>query len=121
MSSRRRSGSESTRLIRRQRGTSRLDEFATKLNKGETDMKDCSNDILNYHDDEVTLSTKTRENLRGNRDANRDRLKRGLENNNEPKPEEFIIQGSYAMKTMTQHATNDYDGAAFAEEKLKHN
>jgi hypothetical protein len=87
-------------------------------------MKDCSNDILNYHDDEVTLSAKTRENLRGNRDANRDRLKRGLENNNKPKPDEFIIQGSYAMKTMTQHATNDYDiddGAAFVEEKLKQN
>ena len=85
-------------------------------------MKDCSNDILNYHDDEVTLSLTTRENLRGNRDANRDRMKRGLEKNKKPKPDEFIIQGSYAMKTMTQHATNDYDiddGAAFAEEKLK--
>ena len=86
-------------------------------------MKDCSNDILNYHDDEVTLSPKARENLRCNRNANRERLKRGLENNNKPKPDQFIIQGSYAMKTMTQHATNDYDiddGAAFAEEKLKH-
>src|SRR5205823_12422209 len=85
-------------------------------------MKDCSNDIVNYHDDEVTLSSKTRENLRGNRDANRDRLKRGLEKNKKPKPDEFIIQGSYAMKTMTQHATNDYDiddGVAFVEEKLK--
>ena len=85
-------------------------------------MKDCSNDILNYHDDEVTLSPKTRETLRGNRNANRDRLKRGLETNKKPKPDEFIIQGSYAMKTMTQHAKNDYDiddGVAFAEEKLK--
>jgi hypothetical protein len=85
-------------------------------------MKDCSNDILKYHDDEVTLSPKTRENLRANRNANRDRLKRGLETNKKPKPDEFIIQGSYAMKTMTQHAKNDYDiddGAAFAEEKLK--
>ena len=85
-------------------------------------MKDCSNDILNYHDDEVTLSPKTRETLRANRNANRDRLKRGLETNKKPKPDEFIIQGSYAMKTMTQHAKNDYDiddGAAFAEEKLK--
>ena len=49
-------------------------------------------------------------------------MKRGLEKNKKPKPDEFIIQGSYAMKTMTQHATNDYDiddGAAFVEEKLK--
>jgi hypothetical protein len=85
-------------------------------------MKDCSTDILNYHDDEVTLSPKTRENLWANRDANRDRLKRGLEKNKRPKPDEFIIQGSYAMKTMTQHPENDYDiddGAGFAEQKLK--
>ena len=85
-------------------------------------MKDCSLDLLNYHADEVTLSTKTRENLRGNRNANRDRLKRGLESNSKPKPERFVIQGSYAMKTMTQHEKNDYDiddGAAFAADKLK--
>jgi hypothetical protein len=85
-------------------------------------MKDCSSDILKYHDDDVTLSPKIRESLRANRNANRDRLKRGLETNKKPKPDEFIIQGSYAMKTMTRHAKNDYDiddGAAFAEEKLK--
>ena len=85
-------------------------------------MKDCSKDILNYHDDKVTLSSALRDKLRGNRDANRDRLKRGLETNKKPKPDEFIIQGSYAMKTMTQHPKNDYDiddGAAFTEEKLK--
>jgi hypothetical protein len=84
-------------------------------------MKDCSTDILNYHADEVTLSLKTCENLRGNRNANRDRLKRGLESNGDPKPDEFVIQGSYAMKTMTQHENNDYDiddGAAFAADKL---
>jgi hypothetical protein len=85
-------------------------------------MKNCSDDILKYHDDEVTLSPKTRETLRGNRNANRERLKRGLAANKKPQPDEFIIQGSYAMKTMTQHAKNDYDiddGAAFSEEKLK--
>jgi len=85
-------------------------------------MKDCSTDILNYHADEVTLSPRTRENLRGNRNANRDRLKRGLETNGDPKPNEFVMQGSYAMKTMTQHEKNDYDiddGAAFAADKLK--
>jgi hypothetical protein len=85
-------------------------------------MKDCSTDILNYHNDEVTLPPATREKLRGNRNANRDRLKRGLERNKDPMPDSFIIQGSYAMKTMTQHESNDYDiddGAAFAAEKLK--
>ena len=86
-------------------------------------MKNCSQDILNYHDDEVTLTPRTRENLRGNRNANRDRLKRGLEADENPQPDEFIIQGSYAMKTMTQHEKNDYDiddGAAFSNVKLKH-
>lgn len=85
-------------------------------------MKDCSADILNYHTDEVTLPSATREKLRGNRNANRDRLRRGLERNEDPMPDSFIIQGSYAMKTMTQHQSNDYDiddGAAFAVEKLK--
>ena len=85
-------------------------------------MKDCSKDLLNYHDDEVALSPTLRDKLRANRDVNRDRLKRGLETNKKPKPDEFIIQGSYAMKTMTQHPKNDYDiddGVAFAEKKLK--
>lgn len=86
-------------------------------------MKNCSKDILKYHSDEVTLAPKVQENLRGNRNANRDRLKRGLENNEQPQPDEFIIQGSYAMKTMKQHHKNDYDiddGASFAASKLTH-
>lgn len=85
-------------------------------------MKDCSQDIINYHDDRVTLSSAIRDRLRGNRNANRDRLKRGLDANKKPQPDSFIIQGSYAMKTMTQHEENDYDiddGAAFPEGKLK--
>jgi hypothetical protein len=100
---------------------SKLNEFNQQKER-DINMKDCSTDILSYHDDEVTLSPKTRERLRGNRNANRDRLRRGLETGKKPKPDEFIIQGSYAMKTMTQHAKNDYDiddGVAFADEKLK--
>ena len=84
-------------------------------------MKDCSDDLKNYEKDEVLLQTATRTSLRGNRDANRDRLKRGLDKNKKSQPDEFIIQGSYAMKTMVQHATNDYDiddGVAFDKRKL---
>ena len=84
-------------------------------------MKDCSNDMLKYHTEEVTLPTSVQGTLRGNRNANRDRLKRGLDKNGHPQPDAFIIQGSYAMKTMKQHPKNDYDiddGAAFAEGKL---
>lgn len=79
-------------------------------------MKDCSNDVLNYHDKRVTLPKPVQDSLRANRNANRDRLKRGLEKNDHPKPSKFIIQGSYGMKTMKQHPKKDYDiddGAAF--------
>lgn len=85
-------------------------------------MKNCSDDILAYHRDEVTLPTATRTGMRENRDANRRRLKRGLEKNGKPQPGTFIIQGSYAMKTMTQHPRNDYDiddGVPFDAETLK--
>lgn len=84
-------------------------------------MKNCSKDILNYHDDEVTLCPKDRSEMTGRRDTNRARLKRGLTKNKDPHPDRFVIQGSYAMKTMTQHPENDYDiddGAAFSVEKL---
>lgn len=85
-------------------------------------MKDCSKDILKYHDEKVTLPPSVQDSLRGNRNANRDRLKRGLEKNGHPKPFRFIIQGSYAMKTMKQHPDKDYDiddGAAFDTDNLK--
>ena len=84
-------------------------------------MKDCDDDIKNYHEDEVRLDSDTRKTMRGHRNANRDRLKRGLEKANKPKPDESVIQGSYAMKTTTQHQENDYDiddGAAFNSDKL---
>jgi hypothetical protein len=48
-------------------------------------------------------------------------MKRGLAKNEKPQPNEFIIQGSYAMKTTVQHPENDYDiddGVAFDETKL---
>ncbi len=79
-------------------------------------MKNCSNDILNYHQSDVTLPPAVRDAMRENRNANRRRLKRGLESNGDPQAGPFIIQGSYAMKTMTKHAENDYDiddGAPF--------
>lgn len=84
-------------------------------------MKDCSEDILNFHDQKVTLPKPVQDVLRGNRNANRDRLKRGLERNEHPKPSKFIIQGSYAMKTMKQSSKKDYDiddGAAFEADNL---
>jgi hypothetical protein len=72
-------------------------------------MFDCSKEFVAYHDDKVTLPQAERATMRGHRDANRERLKRGLKNAGKPVPREFVSQGSYGMKTMTQHADLDYD------------
>ena len=72
-------------------------------------MYDCANDVLAYHDKNVTLPTAEQTEMRGRRNANRDRLKRGLVGGGKPAPREFVSQGSYAMKTMTQHPAKDYD------------
>jgi hypothetical protein len=85
-------------------------------------MFDKSRDILAYHDGEVTLSQSDRTAMRDRRDSNRDRLKARLKADEKPLPKEFIKQGSYAMKTMTQDPDNDYDiddGVYFTREALK--
>lgn len=84
-------------------------------------MYDCSEDVLEYHDDKVNLPSGERSDMRDRRNANRDRLKKGLEKNKKPAPREFKSQGSYAMRTMTQHPDNDYDiddGVYFDKVKL---
>jgi hypothetical protein len=72
-------------------------------------MFDSSRDILAYHDNEVTLKQSDRTAMRNRRDSNRDRLRSRLKAVGKPLPREFIRQGSYAMKTMTQDFDNDYD------------
>jgi hypothetical protein len=39
---------------------------------------DCAKDVLAHHDDKVTLPQSERTVMRDRRDANRDRLKKGL-------------------------------------------
>lgn len=85
-------------------------------------MKDCSKDLLGYHDDNVTLPQSERTNMRDRRNANRERLKVRLKGKENPLPQEFIKQGSYAMLTMVQDANNDYDiddGVYFTQNSLK--
>jgi hypothetical protein len=85
-------------------------------------MKNCSKDVTAYHDDKVTLPQSERTNMRNRRDANRTRLKTRLKEKENPSPQEFIKQGSYAMLTMLQDAANDYDiddGVYFTQESLK--
>jgi len=72
-------------------------------------MFDCSKDICAYHKDEVTLPRVDQTAMRDRRDANRDRLRKGLAKAGDPAPDEFVKQGSYAMKTMLRDAANDYD------------
>jgi hypothetical protein len=84
-------------------------------------MFDCADDVLAHHDEKVTLPQAERSDMRGRRDANRDRLKRGLKDKKKPAPREFVSQGSYAMKTMVRHPEKDYDiddGVYFAKEVL---
>lgn len=84
-------------------------------------MHDCADDVLAHHDEEVTLPQSDRSTMRDHRNANRDRLKKGLREQEKPAPREFKSQGSYAMKTMVQHPDNHYDiddGVYFDKEVL---
>ena len=72
-------------------------------------MFDCSEEISRFHADLVNLPEATRTAMRERRNTNRDRLKSGLKSANKPTPKEFVSQGSYAMRTMVQHQTNDID------------
>jgi hypothetical protein len=72
-------------------------------------MHNCADDIIAYHNDEVTLPQNERTNMKERRDANRKRVKNGLAEKKKPAPTEFYSQGSYAMKTMVQDSEKHYD------------
>lgn len=85
-------------------------------------MFNCAKEVLGYHDDKVNLPPPERNEMRDRRNANRDRVKRGLEKNENPNPLEFKTQGSYEMRTMTQHPDKSYDiddGIYFDQTDLK--
>lgn len=65
-------------------------------------------EILAFHDEQVTLPQSERTTMKERRDRNRKRLKNGLERRDRKLPD-FHSQGSYAMKTMLQHHSRDYD------------
>ena len=84
-------------------------------------MFDCAKDVVSFHDEKVTLPQVDRTSMRDRRNANRERLNKGLEKDGGPSVEEHVVQGSYAMKTMLRHDANDYDiddGVYFLEENL---
>ncbi len=84
-------------------------------------MFDCSDDLLAYHNGEITLPVADQRVMSTRRNSNRDRVRRDLRDEAKPSVREFKSQGSYAMKTMTQHWENDYDiddGVYFDESEL---
>lgn len=72
-------------------------------------MFDCAKDLLAFHDEKITLPDAERTAMRTRRDANRDRVRKGLTANDKPLPWRFKSQGSYEMRTMIQHPAKDYD------------
>ena len=85
-------------------------------------MKDCNKDIRDYHRDRVALTASQRQELKDRRDSNRDRLRSGLQKNENPAPKRSVTQGSFAMRTVTQEPNNAYDiddGVVFTKESLK--
>ena len=72
-------------------------------------MYNCHKDITEFHDKKINLTSSQINELKGKRDANRDKLKKGLASNSKPSFDLIKSQGSYAMRTMVQSPNNDYD------------
>lgn len=82
---------------------------------------DCGNDMRQFHNDEVTLGSNERTEMRERRNTGRRRLEIGLDEEEHPQPKLTCTQGSYAMHTMVQDPELDYDiddGVYFAEDAL---
>ena len=83
---------------------------------------DANKHLVSFHDDRVFVTEAEQATYRSRREANRARLKAGLEKDKEPQPSEHVQQGSYAMYTMvnSETETSDIDdGAVFTRESLK--
>ena len=84
-------------------------------------MFNCNDDLKAFHNEKVTLNNFQQSEMRSRRNANRNRLIRGLHKNNDPALDSHQSQGSYAMHTMVQNVDNDYDiddGVIFLKEDL---
>lgn len=81
----------------------------------------CNEHIRALHDTRVRLTENQKKRLRDRREANRDRLRCGLERNEEPALAESVPQGSFAMETVIQERESAYDiddGAVFTAASL---
>ena len=78
-------------------------------------------EMVTFYDRYVRLGSNEQEKLRGYRDTNIERLKKGLTKLDYKTPVRAVGQGSYTMHTMVQHPDNDYDldnAVIFAREDL---
>ncbi len=85
---------------------------------------DANGHLRQFHEERVFVNEEMLDTPRQRREANRERLERGLDDAKEPKPYEFVPQGSYAMRTMVQSETitaDIDDGAVFDRDALKGN
>jgi hypothetical protein len=83
---------------------------------------DANKPINEFHNERIFVAEASKQTARDRREANRRRLENGLTANEDPQPEKFVVQGSYAMHTMVQSEveTSDIDdGAVFARSSLK--
>lgn len=83
---------------------------------------DANKNLTAFHDDRVFVNEANLSVARQRRQANRDRLERGLKKDEEPCPQNYVVQGSYAMGTMVQsevESSDIDDGAVFDREALK--
>lgn len=77
--------------------------------------------LVRFHGARVFVNDESLSLARQRRQANRDRLKKGLEAAKEPQALEHVAQGSYAMSTMVQSETESSDiddGVVFSREAL---
>jgi hypothetical protein len=83
---------------------------------------DANKHLVSFHDDRVFVTESELTTYRNRREANRARLKTGLDKDNDPQPSEHVQQGSYAMDTMVNSDTETSDiddGAVFTRNSLK--
>lgn len=85
---------------------------------------DANKPLTDFHNVRVFVDDDSLQTARDRRDANRKRLKNGLSTNEDPQPDEFVQQGSYAMHTMVQsevESSDIDDGVVFSRSALKGN
>ncbi|MDT7839081.1 cyclic GMP-AMP synthase DncV-like nucleotidyltransferase [Aquabacterium sp. OR-4] len=78
--------------------------------------------LVKFHAARVFVDNESLSLARQRRQANRERLKKGLDSAKEPSPIEHVAQGSYAMSTMVQSESESSDiddGVVFSREALK--